>query len=256
MSSTFDLKAFGAKNAIDLTQPWSHWFFYGDSGSGKTEAASTFPNPIFIIPHNEQSIVTLRGRDFPYFEVVDMDRTPLNLKTGRGSMMHIIKHIQALYFKNPNNFPFDSIVCESMTHYGDLAQDQITNGNQKQMAQNDWGTLSSNIRQIQLELRKMQVHSVMTALAITEQSDDGKTVIGGPMLTGKLASKLPSSCDVTGYCEVIPGKDGPIHRIHFKQHRQFPARSRFRRIPTVVQDFSFEKIAEFLEPDTAKPTKH
>ncbi len=249
-SSRFNLKEFGALNTVNLTQPWSHWFFYGASGSGKTEAAASFPRPIFIVPHNEQSVVTLRGKNYPYFEVVDMDHTKFDPKTGRGSMMHIIKHLEAMYNKYLEDFPFDTVVCEATSHYCDLVQEQITNGSTKIMAQNDWGTLSSHMRTVQTRLRRLQMHSVFTALDITDADNDGKPIGGGPMLPGKLSEKLPSSCDVTGYCEVINGKDGPVHRIHFRKYKHFDARSRFRRLPALVTDFKFNKIQHVLEPDS------
>ena len=247
----FDPALFGARNAISLTSPYSHWFLYGDSGSGKTMAAATFPKPLFIIPYNEQSVVTLRGKDIPYFEVLDMDKSPFDRRTGRGSMLHIIKHIEHMYNEYLDDFPFETIVVDAASHYSDLIQEQITNGAQKIMAQNDWGTMASHFRNIQTRLRKLQMHSVFTALAITEADSSGNAVYGGPMLSGKTAEKLPSSCDVTGYCEELPGSGGKpsVYRIHFRKYKHFVARSRYTRIPAVVTNFKFSDIQHALEPD-------
>lgn len=240
---------FGCKNAADLINPWAHWFFYGPTGSGKTQLASTFPRPLFIVPQNEKSIATLRGLSFPYYEVCDMDRAKLNTKTGVGSMISIIDKIEFLYRRAPDKFPFDTIVVESLTHYADLVQEQLTNGATKTMAQHDWNSISSHMRSIQTRARALELHWIFTALDKTEQSDDGKTVIGGPHLSGQLATKFPSSCDVIGYCEEIRGKDESIYRVHFRRHKYFPARSRYRRIPPVIDNFNFADVQFALEPD-------
>jgi hypothetical protein len=240
---------FGCKNAADLGTPWTHWFFYGPTGSGKTQLASTFPRPLFIVPQNEKSITTLRGFSFPYFEVCDMNNTRLNPKTGVGGMMSVIDKIETLYRQSPDTFPFDTIVIESLTHYSDLIQEQLTNGATKIMTQSDWGSLSSHLRTIQTRLRALDLHAVFTALDKTETSDDGKVVIGGPHLSGQLATKFPSACDVIGHCEVLRGKDNDIYRVHFRQHKYFPARSRYRQIPSYIDNFNFADIEYALEPE-------
>lgn len=251
MTSSFE-EEFGAKNALDLNEVWSHWFFYGQSGTGKTTIASTFPDPVFIIPYHEQSIVTLRGLDYPYFIVVDMDKTRFDKKTGMGSMMAVVNHLEAMYNKYLDSFPYNTMCVESLTHYCDLVTEQITNGAQKNMAQNDWGTLSSHIRTVQMRLRRLQMHSIFTALDKTESDADGKVLFGGPALPGQLALKFPSSCDSSGFCEILQGKDGPLFRTHFQKYQHYPARSRFRRMPKTVTNFNFNEIAHVLEPDDGR----
>ena len=68
---------------------WVRWFMYGATGSGKTTAAATFPAPLFIVPKNEMSVVTLAGRNVPYIEVTD-----------RASMGAAIAYIKTQYAKN------------------------------------------------------------------------------------------------------------------------------------------------------------
>jgi hypothetical protein len=232
---------YGAKNAKDIDTPWTHWFLYGPTGGGKTTAAATFPKPCFLVPQNEQSITTLAGRDVAYFEIVDMDQTRLDLKTGRGSMMHVVDHLIRGYLKDPDNFPFDTLVFESLSHYGDLVQEQLTRGDQK-MDQQKWGFFLAHFRTLQARLRALDLHVVFTSLDSLKEEQGGSGYIGGPLIPGQSAIKLPASCDVIGYCEEKGGK----HTIHFRTHRNFRARSRFPKLPAKVVNFEFSDVEKYL----------
>ena len=243
-----------AKNAQDLTSPWTHWFLYGDSGSGKTTNASTFPRPLFIVPQNESSITTLRGRDIPYYEAIDISSPVVG---GVGGMLSILSEIEQAYDAGPDEFPYDTLVIESISHYADLAIEEMTRGGDLQMDQQKWGRFGSHFRNLQTRLRRLDCNVIFTALAKSSDgaSDDEtgkrvKDVMGMPMIQGQTSIKLPSACDVIGYCEEyrINPKD-TRYRIHFRKFKQFPARSRFKRIPPVIEDFAFSKVEPFLAPD-------
>jgi AAA domain-containing protein len=233
------------KNAEQLDTVWTHWFFYGDTGSGKTEIAHTFPRPLFLAPSNEGSIVTLRGRNQPYIEITGMSKAPL--REGSGSMDHALDAIERLYRADPTNFPYDTIVVESLSHYGDLVIDELTNGGKGQMSQNLWGTFGSHIKGIQTRLRTMDVHVVFNALAKIDVVEKGegtqRQVFGSPYIQGQSAEKLPSACDVYGYVELY----GDQHRVHFKKYQHFPARTRFSRMPKLVNNFHYDDIKQYLE---------
>lgn len=239
---------FGTLNAKDLGSPWVHFFLYGPTGSGKTTAASTFPNPVFLVPKNENSVMTLKGRNVPYYLVVDMDRTPLNLVTGEGSLKHILDHLEKGYNLNPSKFPFDTIVIESLSHYADLVIEQLTAGGAP-MNQQRWGIFLAHFRNVQARLRNLEVHAVFTALDQTREDEASGISIGGPLIPGASAKKLPSSCDVIGFCEEAPGKGRNEYRIHFRPHKCYIARSRISSIPPMITNFTFAKIEKFLQGD-------
>jgi hypothetical protein len=232
------------KNAQTIEQPWLHWFLYGAAGSGKTTAASTFPRPLFLVPSNEASIVTLAGMDVPYIEITGQHAP---LKAGRGGMDAAITLIEQEYKRDPDNFPYDTIVVESLTHYQDLVQEELTENNTQQMDQRRWGLLATHLRNIQMRLRDLEVHVVFTALEKLAENDAG-IVSGSPMLSGQSAIKLPSSCDFIGYAEAPMNKKGK-HTIHFKRRGHFFARSRFRGMPAQVEDFSYPEVEQYLKGD-------
>jgi len=232
------------QNAKHLEAPWIHCFFYGDSGSGKTTNCATFPRPCFIVPRNESSITTLRGRDVPYYEVTDMTSP---LQGGVGGMLSVIDELQRHYNNDPSKFPFDTIVVESLSHYSDLCIEQLTEGGRLQMDQRKWGQLLSHLRTLQTRLRGLDVHAVFTALAKVDAVAETGTVIGGPLIPGQAAQKIPSACDIIGYCEEVNTGKGIQYRVHFRRHKHFAARSRFPEIPPMMENFQFSQVESLLK---------
>ncbi len=239
-------------NASDLEDPWLHWFLYGDSGSGKTSAAATFPNPLFLVPQNERSITTLAGQNVDYVEITGQSG-PLNESGDSGGLDAVISALQSTYNADPEKFPWDTIVVESVSHYVDLVQEEMTSGNSRPMEQRHWGLLAAHIRNVQTRLRSMEVHVVYTALAAVRQ-DDGGAIVGGPLIPGQSAVKLPSACDVIGYCEAPSSTKKPVYTIHFRLKGHYFARSRFRGMPAAVPHFSFDAVQPYLKGDRKSTT--
>ncbi len=115
----------------------------------------------------------------------------------------------------------------------------------KQMDQRKWGEASAHFRNIHARLCNMDVHVVYTALAKVDKNDAG-VVIAGPMISGAAAIKLPSSCEVVGYCEAGKNSQGTVYKTHFKKHGFFPARTRFNAMPDVVENFNFAEMTQYL----------
>jgi hypothetical protein len=230
------------KNAKDIEVPWTRWFFYGDTGAGKTRLASTFPRPCFIIPKNEGSAVTLRGRDIPYYEVTDMSS---QVRSGVGGLNRILDEIEKSYTENLDAFPFDTIVLESLTHYSELVVEELSESGTKSMDQRKWGEVAAHFRNIHARLCNMDVHVVYTSLARIDKNDAG-VVIAGPFIQGAAAIKLPSSCEVVSFCEASKNQRGTVYKAHFKKHGHYPARSRFDAIPDVIENFNYAEVVQYL----------
>lgn len=234
------------KNAVDITDPWTRWFLYGPTGAGKTHAAGTFPKPFFIVPPNEKSIVTLAGADIAYTEVSNRQEMHAALRWLREQY----DQAMALYAAGEDDeaeelFPYQTIVVESLSHYCELLVEDIGKRGQAKMDQQSWGQLSSHLRTLHSQLSDMDVHVVYTSLAKTDEAGNGQ-----PLMIGKNAIMMPSACDIIGYCESVPVQRGkaPVHRIHFRQFGRFPARSRFRGFPDMVENFSFDAVQDSLRP--------
>jgi hypothetical protein len=247
-------------NATSLI-PWTHWFFYGATRSGKTELAATFPKPLFIVPQNEASITTLMGRDIPYvlcgspFGSYDEEKGVgglIGMRDKNGNQeIGILDSLERLYKKNPKTFPYETIVLESMSHYTDLVEEHLTAGATKQMDPLAWGKMKDHLRHVQTRLRAMQVHVVFTCLDELKTNEKSGVTIGGPLMSGKAARTLPSSCDAIGYCR----RAGDRFFVHFKNFGHYQAGSRFTRMPSQIENFSFKAVEQFTLPDDSKRTK-
>lgn len=240
------------QNTSEIDSPWTHWFFYGPMGSGKTTLASTFPKPLFLVPASESSELTLAGRDIDYVHI-GRDENGLAIPAKKhldATLLTLVRrHNASLDFwakgrgeEAEREFPWQTVVMESCSHYCSAIEGEIANG--KQMDQQKWGQLAQHMAHIQSTLRGLQVHAVF--IAHDKISGEGSNVIGGPDLPGKTATRLPSACDVVSYCEAISSGKDTTYRAHFRQHRVYPARSRFKTMPAYVDDFDFAEIRQSI----------
>ena len=225
------------QNAKDIDQPYTRWFLYGPTGSGKTTAASTFPTPFFILPKNENSILTIQGRDVDYTIVEtrnDMEKVIHHLHSKYNAMLKLFE--KGKDDEAQAEFPWQTVVIENLSHYCELLVEDISKGGAVQMNQQSWGLLSNHLRNLHSALCDMDVHTVYTSLDTIDDTGRGR-----PLMTGKNAIIMPSSCDVIGHCEAITAnkKKEPIYRIHFRQDGKFPARSRFNTFPAQADGFNF-----------------
>lgn len=241
-------------NTQNLEEPYTRWFIYGDTRSGKTSAAATFPRPLFLIPQNENSVTTLAGRNINYLIVKDRS-SPFNPKTASGGMDAILKMIETDYNKDPNAFPYDTIVADALTHYAELVQDEMTQGAKVAMDVHKYNLLTAHFRSIHARLTNMQVNVVYCALSKVDE----KTDKGDAYLSKKIAEILPSSCEVYAHMTVKDqgkdkdGKERPrIYTMHTRTHGVWKAGTRFRRLPAEIQNFDYDKIKHLLSNLTAE----
>lgn len=245
------------QNTNQIDTPRTAWFLYGATGSGKTTAAATFPRPLLLVPSNEGSELTLRGRDVPFVKLgKDLSGRVIPVRQHLQQIMTDLerRHAQLQAALRAGDeaaadaaFPWETIVVESLTHLGDMLVEDVSNFGQRKMDQQGWGLISTFLRTLHARLRNMDVHVVYTALSKLTESDSG-SVSGGPALIGSMADKLPSACDVIAYFEETPPLqkgDRPTYRAHFRKYKFWPARSRFAAMPDHVDNFDFAAVQQY-----------
>lgn len=257
----------------DIVAPWTAWMLYGAMGSGKTRSASTFPKPLFLVPANENSHLTLRQLqelNVPY-QIVGK-RADGSVVKVRAHLTEIFddlekRHLKMRQFYALANeaeakgdteahkkacadaeeaFPWMTIVPESLTHLCDLLVEDVSDYGKKKMDQQGWGLISTYLRTMHSRLRNMDVHVVYTCLAKTTEAEGGGVTSGGPHLLGQMAEKLPSMCDVVAYLEELPTEKGPIYRTFFRKYRFWQARTRFGGFSDYIDSFDFKKLEALL----------
>lgn len=230
---------------------------YGPTGSGKTTAAASFPNPLFLVPASEGSELTLASMDVDYMKLGrDANDNVVPVREHLNAILDMLETqhtaMRRLLAEGKGDdaaamFPWETIVLESMTHLCAMLQDDISQNGKIKMDQQRWGIMSDYLRTVHTRLRGLDCHVVFTALAKTE-GEEGSDTVGAPDIPGKMSRLLPSACDAIGYCETLDpgGKNPPVWQVHFRQHKIYPARVRFKGVPAVVKNFTFGEIEKFL----------
>lgn len=257
------------QNAGAMKSPYTHWFFYGDTGAGKTFAAGTFPRPLMLVPTQERSHITLMGREDVDFvliaNTVDMEEALNGIEARYAEAKRYWRKAEAaeagsaeqeeLYAKGDERFPWQTIVIESVTHYCDLMQEEITQGGKKDMGWGGWGQVGSHLRNLQNRLRELPTYVVFTALEERSYHPETRKLIsGGPMFPGKMRYKLPSACDAIVHFERKSGKPNDIFRAHFRKQGVFAARVRMPGLSSTayLQPFDFSEVDRRLREHAAK----
>ena len=223
----------------------SRWMLVGGMGSGKTTIASTFPDPLFIVPKGENSMETLRSRglDIPFVEV-----GPENCMDDLGS---IFNELLATQKKNPDDLPAQTLVWESLTHFSSWVVDELSAGNSKkpgEMNEHLWGKVKNFFTHSYDLLCQLDMYVVLTAHPKVELGEQRQVLSAGPRIMGGASELLPACCEHYGYCEVIPGKDSEkdIFKVYFKKYGGFEARTRSSTLPREIVNFNFKEIEKLI----------
>lgn len=224
----------GWMNAAAMPTHRVHCCFYGPTGSGKTAIAASFPRPIFIIPQNEGSEETLRGLPIPVKKV--------NTST---EMVNTLHELLALHKSGHLHEWGETIIIESLSHYSELFEMELTNRGAGTM-QGKWGQYNSHFVFMREVLWQLDAHVVFTGLPMVKTDKNGSVIKAGVKLYGQPGELLVSSCEVVGYCEQIAGNQ---FLCHVENYGGYPARTRIRGMPNATyQNFNFgEHIAPYLQ---------
>ncbi len=207
------------ENAATMAARPLHTFLYGAVRSGKTTAASTWPNPVFISAGNEGGDTTLR---FTKSDVIRVNT--------KNDVVDALKYIET-HGKAKHNWR--TIVLDSVTYISDLFIAECTGGGTRPMKLQEWGLLDLFLQKYMLPvLMKLPYHVVWIALEEADRGADGVVQGYKPMLFGKSKDKLPGACDliVRTTTQSIRNSKGVLETQHMFKTLSFdnsPAGGRF-----------------------------
>jgi hypothetical protein len=219
---------------------------YGPTRSGKTHFAASAPRPCFIVPQNENSEVTFAGRQ-------RSDGTPFPIKkvSRRDDVNATLDYLLALSKRGQIHQLCDTVVFDSLSHYSECVEMELTQSGQSQMS-GQWGLLTSHFKHIKDVLWQLDCHVIICALDFIRSNKSGVVEQCGAKLPGGIGQHLFSSVDVLAYFEQVQVQTGQGSQIYWQAHLckkpPFDAGSRIPGMPAaVIPWFNWEQhIAPFV----------
>ncbi len=203
------------------------YLMLGDTGSGKTTQMLTLPGKTFAYLFDPNAIMSLKGHDIEYEEFMP-DRLNLSVKSltkDKGDKNSSFKNdmfglwerdfnekLEAGYFEQ-----FDNIALDSATTFLDLIMDRVLtingrSGNWPQ--QDDYGPQMLTFTSVCRTLTSLNKTIFMTGHLEVKEDKLTKRIYRGPMMTGRLRTKIPLLFSDIFVCEVEnDGKGQAIHKI-------------------------------------------
>lgn len=196
-----------AKNARENSSP--KFLLLGDTGAGKTTQILTLPGKKFCYLFDPNAILSLQGHDVEYEEFLP-DRLNLSVKSlskGSGGDQKGDKTTSfqnSLYVEWEKDFndrikggffnTIDVIGFDSATTLLDLIMDRVLTINGRAGSwpqQDDYGPQMLAFQNICRQLTALGKTVVMTGHLETKQDELTKRIFRGPMMTGRLRTKVP-----------------------------------------------------------------
>lgn len=233
----------------------------GDSRSGKTHAAATFPRPFFLMDASEHGWTTLEYMDTQHW--YEPDRAPVAYAIDDAAdMMSALVGIQKqargekVDLKDwplpAGEHEIGTVVIDSLTFYADayvafLQSKAASVGNGRIDQRQVYGDLHAHLRYFMIQVHKLPYNVIWTALP-KDGGEAGQT--GGLMVAGQIATKAPARCDLWVYMSKSEVKQGGQVYEQFDMHTQnyggFKAGHRFGSLLPPVMDPTYRALEESL----------
>jgi hypothetical protein len=158
----------------------------GESGSGKTLTASTWPNPFYASA--EGGLMSIADRNIPYAEIRS---SPDLLKI---KMLMEDSEMRNEYLK----FPVETVVIDTIDEIQRiLVRERLEETGQETMKLQDWGWLSEQMASIIRGFRNLPMNVVFTChVKEVTDSDTGKVTFK-PGLQGAIADQITGMVDLS-----------------------------------------------------------
>jgi AAA domain len=188
---------------IDLNQapnviPKNTFLVYGDSRSGKTTWAASFPRPLFF------SDVTEGGWD----SIANMPDEWL-FEPGVKPLVWGIENMADMAIAREKAAPLiasgrvQTVVTDSLSYYSDLYLNFLLNMQAKKDTRAAYGDLGVHLRDLRVKTHMLPVNVVWLCLA--QHLEEGG---GGPMIPGQQAAKFMAGCHFIFHSRTYQEKRG------------------------------------------------
>ena len=200
----------------------------GDTGSGKTTQLLTLPGRKFAYLFDPNAILSLQGYDIEYEEFLP-DRLNLSVKSLKaGNPSDKTTNFKNdLYVEWEKDFQnkidsgffndYDVIILDSATTFLDLIMDRVLTINGRAGTwpqQDDYGPQMITFINTMRSLTSLDKVVYVTGHLEVKQDQLTQRIMRGPMMTGRLKTKIPLLFSDVFICEVeSDGKGNVTHKI-------------------------------------------
>ncbi len=226
------------------TMPVDSFLIYGDTRSGKTEFAATFPRPLIIADATEGGYATIRR----------MDRG----KWFEDGVAPIIKAIDTMNDLAKLSSEVDqliaqgkvcTIVFDAFSFYCDFYLAQLLKLQAKPDNRQAYGQLGVHLREVRTNYHAKGVNTVWLCLAKHPDTDDPK---GRPMIPGQQADKFSAGVSFLFHSQKEQRKEGgkiveEIYNLRTKQFGNYIVGNRLGQDAHLLPDPFSGTYAEFME---------
>jgi hypothetical protein len=203
----------GVKGTM-VTSTNSTYLFYGETGSGKTRLASSFPSPFFISAAHERGFDTVEALWQKKRELFfNPEVKPINRYVSTPTeYSKAFDEAKALIEKGK----VQTVAIDTLSAYADGYIDFLKQSGVQ--GYDLWNSLKDHIRHMMIEAHKLPANIIWTAWAITDDEQ------GQPLMPSqKLAPMISGLCKYVLYLRVLDTKEGPRWEIRTKKCGKFQA---------------------------------
>ena len=227
-------------------------FVCGDSGTGKSIFAASFPKPAFLF-NFDKSILSYRGLDIDYEDYT---------QDGKGWVKFEKDFLELKKQMTSDDPPYKTVILDSTTSWTDVAMERALQLDSKRSKTGGpmWNVhygmvknlLEGRMRQL-LEFKSNVV--VIGHLNIVLDQETGAVIAIQPLLTGQLATKVPGYFDEVYYSRTMKTKEGVQWVLQTVAKGFYKARSRLSGAMRILPDEIPNNYSALLEAIN-NPTSH
>lgn len=217
---------------------------YGDSGAGKTVFGAGFPGPIWIADFDGKvSSAASFYKGTPQYDLIEYDTY-----SGHSAWMPFVKRINELAKFPKDQFPFKTIVVDSITTFSASMMEEVMKQNPGSQRSKMLETQVPNLKDYQIAIShckdvikkilsfRDRCNIVMTAHIQKDKDETTGEILFQPLIWGKdLPTWLPMVFEEVYRCyaEVKEGKS--IHWAQTRAEKKYIARTQIPKLPSPVK---------------------
>jgi len=238
---------FGMYDPETSVSPWRKVLLYGDSGSGKTRGASTWPKPVFMDFEGGMSSIPGKVARFP----ADKD-----LRITKPAQIEQFLKLAETGLGTPA-FPFETIVLDSLLEYqAVLLNNTLTDYKVKRFydnlpSQSDYGKMLNDYYIYMRRLLALPCNVVFITVATNRVYASDRV---GPYLVGaNTARQTTRLMDMVGYTFVMEGEGGvKQYLVGFGETELYLAKDRAPKTVTTVIPNEYRYLTRRFGKETTK----